>query len=179
MTPQQFKKSIKKQELQLNFWEKLTHYAIVPFLLSIPFFFIFNQLRHYWKNEMYVLDSDVFLFIVLPILLSILYYFIQKQKLKLIVIDTALTTNEVATIFNEVASEQGWQISQHTSNIFVAHTPQSFRSGSWGEQVTLLVFKNQIFLNSICDPEKKPSVVSNGKNKKNQLLLLNKLRKGF
>jgi cytochrome c oxidase subunit IV len=177
MTDEQFKKSIEKKELQLNFEGRFTHYGIVSFLLFIALFFILNQVNDYLKNQMYIRLSDIILFIVLPTLLSILYYFIQKRKLKLIVIDTSLTPKEVSDIFSEVASEQGWGVSQQTSNILIANTPCSFRSGSWGEQVTLLLFKNQIFLNSICDPERRPSIVSYGRNKKNQLLLLNKLRK--
>jgi hypothetical protein len=176
MTHEQFKKSIEKKELQLSFWGTFTHYGIVAFLLFISLFFILSQVRDYLRNEMYILRSEVFLFVVCPVLLSILSYFIQKQKLKLIVIDSSLNSKEVSAIFNEVASEQEWNLSQHTSNILIANTPYSFKSGSWGEQVTLLLFKNQIFLNSICDPAKMSSVVSYGRNKKNQLLLLNKLR---
>lgn len=175
MTHKQFIESVEKKELKLAFGEKATHYGIVFFLLFMLVAYIFKQVRDYLNREMYISPSDVFLFIILPLLLCILYYFIQKQKLKFIIIDTSLTFAEVSDIFVDVATERGWELEQHTSNILIAKTP--YGSGSWGEQVTLLLYKDQLFLNSICDPEKFSSVVSNGRNKKNQILLLEKLRR--
>jgi hypothetical protein len=143
----------------------------------MPIIFAAIQIKDYLKNQMYLVRSDFFLFVVAPIIFSYLFFLSQKQKLKFIQIDMAFTSTEVFYIFHKIALENGWAITQHTHNIIIAKTPFSFKSGSWGEQVTLLIDKDKIYLNSICDPEKPSSVVSYGSNKRNQLLLLSKLNK--
>ncbi len=59
--------------------------------------------------------------------------------------------------------------------IIIAKTHPSIFSGSWGEQITILFDDDRILINSICDPDKKSSVVSMGRNKKNVSKLLEEI----
>jgi len=49
--------------------------------------------------------------------------------------------------------------------------------GSWGEQVTLIFSGKKILINSICDPDKKSSIVSYGNNKRNVENILEEIKK--
>ena len=59
----------------------------------------------------------------------------------------------------------------------MAKTHPSFSSGSWGEQITILFDNRTILVNSICDLDKKNSVVSMGRNKQNENTLINEIKK--
>lgn len=50
-------------------------------------------------------------------------------------------------------------------------------SGSWGEQITILFYKNRVLVNSICDLEKQNSVASYGRNKENMAKLIEEIKK--
>jgi len=45
MTEQQIEFSLQTNKLQLKFWDKISHFGIVGFLLFIPLLFVFFHLR--------------------------------------------------------------------------------------------------------------------------------------
>lgn len=79
-------------------------------------------------------------------------------------------------IIEEVGKELKWVPNSRNEYVFKARTFPGFFSGSWGEQITILFGKNEIYINSICDLQKQGSVVSMGRNRKNMRLLLNRIR---
>ena len=57
-------------------------------------------------------------------------------------------------------------IEKVTEEAFIAKSGFSFRS--WGEQITIIWEKDKILFNSICDPDRSPSIASFGMNRKNR-----------
>lgn len=62
-----------------------------------------------------------------------------------------------------------------TNDAFIANTNPGFFSGSWGEQITVLFYQDSVFVNSICDPNKRSSVISWGRNSENEDTLIDKI----
>jgi hypothetical protein len=63
-----------------------------------------------------------------------------------------------------------------TKGCIIARTSPGIFSGSWGERITIILDKNRVLINSICDPEKRSSVVSMGRNRKNCRTLINEIK---
>ena len=55
----------------------------------------------------------------------------------------------------------------------IASSPCSWRS--WGERITIIKQEDELWFNSICDPNSRPSVTSWGKNRNNLNALLDEI----
>lgn len=155
-------KSIETGELQLPSWQKTTHFSIVRwsfvFAVFVPLMVLFYQIFDPASNKNYgVLWSSPIFAIV-----GVVFYFIQKKRLKLTVIKANISREEFDKIIEKISNKYGWQISVNTSKEIVAKTP--FLGKSWGEQVTIIFDGNNLLVNSICDPDQRSSVVSLGRN---------------
>ncbi|WP_136668314.1 hypothetical protein [Flavobacterium sp. H122] len=88
-----------------------------------------------------------------------------------------MTREELDPIIEKVAKELEWTSYVVNKKMIIAKTHPNFFSGSWGEQITILFDKNQVLVNSICDPDKRSSVVSMGRNTKNMNRLIEEIIK--
>lgn len=162
-------KSIESGELQLPFWQKVTHFEIVlwsfGFAVFVPLMVLFYQIYDSTSNKNYGVLWLSLMFIVV----GVIFYFIQKKSLKLTSIKTNISRKEFDEIIQKISDKYGWEISVNTSKEIIAKTPFSGRS--WGEQVTIIFDENNLLINSICDPEKRTSVVSYGRNDQNIRLI--------
>jgi hypothetical protein len=113
--------------------------------------------------------------IVIPLILSPIVYWIQKRRLKFRVIETKLSHVQLKELLIEVAEKLKWEFISTSNNVYIARTNPGFFSGSWGEQISVLFYQNSVFVNSICDPNKRPSVVSLGRNSENENTLIDKI----
>jgi hypothetical protein len=163
-------------ELKLSFSEKFTHYSIVGFLLLIPSLIIIFYLIFCLEEKPISNISGGILLGAISGLLGLLFYFIQKRKLKFTIIETRLERKQIQKIFKEVAKKLNWRISDLHEEEMIAITSPSFMSGSWGERITILLDDGKILVNSICDPSKQSSAVSMGRNKKNADTLILAIR---
>jgi hypothetical protein len=177
MTEEQIEYSINNGELKLNNWDKFTHYGIVGFLLIIPVMFVFFHTRDFIQGTHRQLKEGEIWFMIVPSLLSFLFYRLQKERLKFESIETNLTREKLDLIIEKVAIKFEWHKYIDNEKVVVAKTFPSFFSGSWGEQITILFDKNKILVNSICDPDKSSSVVSMGRNKKHIKTLVEEIKK--
>ena len=177
MTSEQIKYSIDTGEMKLGTWDKFTHYGIVGFLFLIPSMLIFLHLKDYFQGTSRPFREGEIWFMIFPSILGLLFYRLQKSRLKFKSIDTKLTRDELDPIIEKVANELEWTSYVINKKIIIAKTHPSFFSGSWGEQITILFDKNRILVNSICDPDKRSSVVSMGRNKKNMNRLIEEIKK--
>ena len=116
-------------------------------------------------------------FMIIPILIGILFYRIQRNRLKFKSITTNLTREELDAIIEKVALELEWHPYLIKEKFIVAKTHPGFSSGSWGEQITIIFDENLVLVNSVCDPDKKSSVVSMGRNRQNEKKLLEEIKK--
>ena len=174
MTADNISTSIKTGNLQLTNRDKLAHYGIVGFLLFIFFMLVLFYVRNLFTDTRYTPETSKVLAIgaIIPGLLGILFYIIQRKRLKLKVTETSLPRATLDKIVAEVAEKLNWKFYIMEEKVIVAKTSPSFFSGSWGEQITILFEKDKVYVNSICDPNKQSSVVSLGRNKKNVNTLL-------
>jgi hypothetical protein len=175
MTNEQIEKSIKTKELQLGMWDKLTHYGLVLFLFFIPIMFIVMSVNPLLHGNFTGFDVIIW-FILIPTGVGLLFYKVQKGRLKFTLIEANLPRTILNSTIENVAKELNWTFKKVDEKIVIAQTNPGLLSGSWGEQITILFNKNQILVNSICDPDKKSSVVSAGRNKKNVSALIDGIK---
>lgn len=167
MTKEQWQRSLQTKKLQLPFWDRLSHFGIVFFTLFIPL----ANLSLYLKGIIYkspkAFTDDTLYITIIPTIVAFAFYKIQSAKLKFKEIETSLSRQQLNDIIEKVSTELEWDQVKNNKHIIVAKTHPPLLSGSWGEQITILFDKNKVLLNSICDPDKRSSVVSMGRNKQN------------
>ena len=168
-------KSIDTNELQLTSWEKFDHYGIVFFSFLIPLMPLYFYLKDLINGDSDGLNFGMLLFIIIPSIIGLLFYRLQRNRLKFKIVETNLPKDEVIKIINQVATELKWKIYKTSDKIIEAKTYPSFFSGSWGEQITILFDNKRILVNSICDLDQRSSVVSMGRNKKNMNKLIQEI----
>jgi len=177
MTNEQIKYSIETGRIKLKKWDKFSHYGIVAFLYYIPTLFLIIHLIDYFQGTPRPFREGEIWFMIIPSILGLLFYRIQKNRLKFKSIDTMLTRKEIDVVIDNVANKLEWKIFMMNKKVLIAYTNPSFFTGSWGEQITILFDKNRILVNSICDPKKRSSVVSMGRNKQNIKLFIEEIKK--
>ncbi|WP_188051713.1 hypothetical protein [Flavobacterium sp. GP15] len=177
MTKSEIKISIEKQVLQLNFWQKLSHYGIVLGILIISITIGVLSIKDILSGNRNHISVKILSFIIVPFLFTIFFYFLQKKRLRFNIIETNLSLIEIKNIVTEVAEERKWIRNKNNDYCYVATTYPGFFSGSWGELITIIFDKNRIYFNSICNPNEKSSIISMGRNRKHYLTLLNQINK--
>jgi hypothetical protein len=166
MTDEQYQKSVDTEELQLDFCGKFSHFGIVGFCLMMPIIVFSYYIIGAIQGDIDPFNTADFLIIFIPTLVGCLFYYLQKSRLKFKVITTSLTRFELLAIVNQVGKQLEWQISHPGHNVVFAQTHPSFFSRSCGEQITILFYGDDVFINSVCDLSRS-SVVSFGRNRKN------------
>lgn len=177
MTKNQIKYALEKRQLQLNKWKTINHFSSVGFCFIIPLTSIFFHIKGYFESTTKPIKSEEIWFFIIPSLIGIIFYFIQKRRLRFKEIKTSLNKAQLYKIIEKVADELEWKIYVKNSKIIIAKTHPSFFSGSWGEQITILFENKKVLVNSICDLDKKSSVVSMGRNKQNENTLIQEIKK--
>ncbi|MFD0748802.1 hypothetical protein ACFQZS_01525 [Mucilaginibacter calamicampi] len=174
-----FDKCIITKELHFEDpWQLFTHFSIVWFLGVFPIgllsWHIFDLIS---VGKTSFKDGEIWLIIV-PLLLMCLAYRLQKNILKFYSVHTALDRKQLIKVISDVSKKLEWITMESNKNVYVAKTFPGFFSGSWGEQITILFFEDKLLVNSICDPDKKSSIVSFGRNRNNVQTLLKELEGG-
>ncbi len=145
-----------------TFW----HYSIISFLLIVPIMTTIDVFKYYVTHTYISKQPIDFMFGYIWILPSLIFYFIQKNRLKFKTIDLSVDNNTFHEAVEQTAKELEWNIKQMTHVVVIAKSGFSWRS--WGEQITILHDKDKILFNSICDPDNRPSVASFGMNNVNR-----------
>lgn len=177
MTKEKVKYGLENRELKLSFWEKVQHYGIVGFCFIMPVTFAFKHLKDYFENSPKPIKSGEIWFLIIPTLLGILFFYLQKSRLKFKEVNTNLNKSQLKKIINKVAEELEWHIYVSNSKVIIAKTHPGFLSGSWGEQITILFDYKKILVNSVCDLDEKSSIVSMGRNRQNENKLIEEIKK--
>jgi hypothetical protein len=157
-----------KQRLRLSGFQLVQHYAVVPLLLILPALYCFFAIQRYFLNMPAGSGNLVGLLkLAIPsALLAILFYFIQKRRLRFKEFLVHTSTSAFHKALERTAADLGWRIANNTKHTIQAHRPWNW-SSSWGEMITIRRFKDKILINSICDPYAWPSVISYGWNRRN------------
>ena len=175
--------SIEAGELRLGRWDKFNHYFPVYVLfgisVSMPGFWLYDQVIGLPKpSVIHPGDLTFNLFIFIPLVLGVLVFRSQKQALRLVSVKTGRERSENRELVRKAAKTLQCSIAVAAENEFVGITNPPFRSGSWGERITVLFEGDEVFVNSICDPDKQTSLVSCGRNGANVRVIVRRLNAG-
>lgn len=125
-------------KLQLEGWEKYTHFEPAFALFFISAIFIIICLYFWLQGTSKITFLEGFLFTVFWVTIGIFVLFVQNARLKFESIKTNLTEKQLRKIVDSVGNELDWIKIQETENLIIAKTYPSFSSGSWGEQITII-----------------------------------------
>ena len=155
--------------LHLTIMQKISHYLFPGIIFGfglIPLYFLFTDkpLFFPWIN---ILISTSFLAI------AILSFYKQRKSLQFYSITNTKNKQIAFKACRKILKENGWNIDKQSSNMIQA-TGFGFRNGidlrSWSEMLTIIIEKDSIKINSICDPDGHfTQFVSFGKNKQHIL----------
>ncbi len=169
-------KSLETGELQLTFWQKEGHYGLVIYLLVIPAIFLFFLTRDLIAGDYTKMKWEILVAGLAASGLSFFVYRLQRKRLRFVTVDTALHRDQLMKIIELTGRELQWLPFYMDDQVIIAKTFPGFWSGSWGEQITIMFDNGKILINSICDPDKRSSVFSNGRNSKNINLLVERVK---
>jgi len=176
MLEEQYNKSIQTKELQLTFVEKITHYYLVLICVAIALIFPIIHLREYFNDdETPFLSGEIVVTLVFGIL-GLLVYKVQKNRLRFTIVQTTLKRDILEKIIGDVGEELEWVSIQLTHNSFYAVKHPEFLI-SWGEQITVLFAEKYVFINSVGDLTRGPSIFPTGRNRRNIEYLIEAIQK--
>ena len=178
MTSTQIEEMKRNRVLVLTKAETFWHYSIVPFLLITPLYTSIQVFRKYVLHNYHGRPIENLISIgYIWIVPAILFYFLQKHRLRFKEIPIALSGKEFYKIVGKVAEAFKWVVVYRSTNIMVLESGQSWKS--WGERITILKDDGLILFNSICDPGNKPSALAWGVNKENRERFEEEIRKQY
>jgi len=175
MTQNQIGKSINTGKLQLSTYHKFSHYGILLISLLLVLVSLYAISEKLILNQPIRLERALILFSG-GILSAIFFIWLQTKRFRFKKIVISFPTDETFAIANKSIRKLGWKISSKDYNYIVAKVYNGWLSGSWGEQVTVIVNYDSVYINSICDPDKKSSIASWGNNRKNVQKLINEMK---
>jgi hypothetical protein len=169
----------KTGRLKLSLGQYFTHYAIVSLLIIPVLFFIFDFLYFLFTGEYSGNRTPYNLLKVNTpfILFGLIFFFIQYRRLNFRFLRLNIPKHSIEETIRKTAAELEWRIVTNESNLKIYKTYPKWTTGSWGEQITIILDKDLIMINSICDPDKVASLISFGRNKRNMNLLVHKIKK--
>jgi hypothetical protein len=164
----------KTGRLKLSFWANVTHYMIVLFLFMPLIFVLFDLVTYSYSGVR--TPPEMLQFSIPFALIGILFAVIQYLRLRFKIVQTNMTKARLIEIIDKTADELEWIKLIKDKDLIVFKTNPKWWTGSWGEQITILIDTDRIFVNSICDPDNRVSVVSAGRNKKHTNRLIENIK---
>ena len=173
MTPVQIKLSIESGKLQLTRQQKFNHYfpahAALFAGLCLPIFLILDFITDRAIDSPMSFASAA-LFSLSFLLPATLLYINSVRVLRLTRVDTSLPVGEIRELLVKAASRHGWSVQNNRKTFMVLKTHPGF-AWNWGEKITVLFSRGEVWVNSICDPDFNSAFYSSGRNKNNQLMI--------
>jgi hypothetical protein len=166
--------SIEKERIQLNFLQSLVHYRFSIILLLVSIFSITNGLQNVSTIDFDLnnFQTKISFFFVIVCLIS---FFYQRNRLKLISVETNEDVNFLIERIIELAKQKNWSIQSASHNYLILNTKRSFPvsrlfiSESGGENIYVFYKSNRILVRSIFDFNKSNGfVLSKGENTQNE-----------
>ena len=153
--------------LKLSNFQLFWHYSIVLLILIIPVMNLYSVFQiEVTGTYSGVRSTQEHLSVGLPWLIpAIIFSIIQYFRLNFKKLNIHLTQKEFKTFTRQVGNEMNWNFVYLTEDYAIALT--NLKWSSWGERITIIRKENEILINSICDPDKRPSVLSWGQNRNN------------
>lgn len=174
---QEWTTSVKKtKRLKLTFNQTLTHYGIVLFLLFIVSLTGKSLIEIYLTNTYTgVRTAAELIKASLPFLiLAVFFAFVQYRQLYFKEYKITYTDEQFKEAIERTVKDLEWRIDRDNKAFLKAYRRSNW-TGSWGEMVTIIKEKDQLLINSICNPDSFSSIASYGWNRKNVKTFLNNL----
>lgn len=148
------------------FW----HFVSVPFVLIIPIHGVFTMIKNH--NTTGVIEYETFKLYSIPIAIAL--YFIQSRRLNFKKVIIQHNQTHFNNALNKTITILNCEVEVIKKDYARLHTKSN--GGSWGEMITIFRNNTSVYINSICDPDKRPSIMSYGSNKKNIQTFINSLK---
>lgn len=160
-----------KQQL---FW----HFSVVPFLLILPVAILIDIIRIYFDDTYKPVptEEELLWIAVIFIGLALISFFAQRARLRFIVFEIQYNDGQFENALKMTCENLGWTILTMRKSYVRASRRWNW-SSSWGELITIKRKKGKILINSICDPDAIPSVISYGWNRHNVKTFIGNLKK--
>lgn len=167
MSPYWIKIMEETNRLKLTKKQMFWHYSSVLFILIIPIMNLYSIFEIEVTNTYTgVRTTQDHLRAGLPWFVpALLFGLIQYRRLNFQKLKAKLSGEEFKLLAIEAGKEMNWNFTELTNDYAIAIT--GFNWVSWGERITLIRKNDEILVNSICDPDNRPSVTSWGQNRKN------------
>lgn len=154
--------------LNLSIGNAMTHYGLPIYLFAVPFAFSgFTTYDCLQGINTFHKPLLLFAFISIPTVLGILVSYWQYRKLFFMKIETSLNLDQLYEVIQQIGGQYEWLCEHAGEDCIVIHTPGGFSKMSWGEQVFVVFDERQVWINSICDLQRRASITSFGQTKKN------------
>ncbi len=169
MTEKEIIKWITSKRVQLKGWEQLNHY-----LLSTLFFVgIIVEFGKIFVSNAEIRVQTIFLYLVA----GTFFFLLQRRALRFTVIETQKPRKEILSAIKKTGEELNWNIYTIQQHLIVANTSPKWTSGSWGERITIILYQDNVYINSMCAPDEKSSIYANGRNKRNVKTLVKNIER--
>jgi len=159
--------------VQLGKRQYFWHYLVVYILIAASIAAVIGTRDVYQSSvlDKYNLSKkepgmELFIFRYGWLVLALIFYYIQTKRLRFKIIKAGVSRDIFNEAVHKTAGELEWKIIKSTGDLVIAKTSVNWRS--WGERITIIRDDERIFINSICDPDKWPSVISLGRNRENR-----------
>ena len=156
---------LKKKTLPLIISWAYTHYGASHMLLFFSALFLsMGGVMHCSSNT----DVEGLLWLgFVPVPFACLLYRSQRRKLDFQSIPTLLDKQGIYDRIYRLSVTYDWDVDHYGEDCIVAHTSPSFLSLTWGEQIFIVFDKGQVWVNSVNDLNRRTSICSFGRNKRN------------
>ncbi|MCO5934108.1 hypothetical protein NAF17_01030 [Mucilaginibacter sp. RB4R14] len=176
MTARQYKKSIESGQVQLSKAQQFCYYGAVIFFISMPITVIIYHLILFINHDEQNYHIQELLIVIIPIILALVLYNIQKSRLKFLILNPGLGHEEIWLVIHKIREDFKWTTVEESDNIFIAKTFPSFLANTWGSQMTILLNDNEMYINSISDPNNRPNIFAGPENKRKVQAVLDYLQ---
>ena len=177
MTREQIELAFKTKRLQLSSHERFSHYAPVVFLSILPLVFIIIFALGKINGKTSEKEDELIAYLLVTVIGFLIFYWFQYSKLRFKTVQKRIDKQKLLEVYDLVSEQLKWETLSKGENYIVAVTHPHFTSGSWGERITVVFNTDQIMINSICDPHKKSSFISAGRNQRNTSYFLKQIEK--
>lgn len=155
------------KRLKLSKLETLEHYFVVLFLSFIPLLTLYDLIKICLGTYEGVRSATELATAQLPFLaLALIAYINQRRRLRFRVVRIKYSDDDFREAVKRTCENLQWRVETDRQGIFRAFRSWNWTS-SWGEMITILRDENTLLLNSISDPNQKPTFSSFGWDKKN------------
>lgn len=164
--------------VQLTKRQLFWHFSVIPLLLVPPLTILIDIVRMYLDDTYKPIPTNgELLWIALIFVgLALISFFVQRARLGFKVFDIQYNDEQFENALKMTCENLEWKVLTKRKSYVRASRRWNW-SASWGELITIKRKKGKILINSICDPDAIPSVISYGWNKHNIKTFVSNLKK--